>query len=81
MPILTLFTKDPCPLCDEAKYQLKPFSHRFILKEVDITAKGNEDKFGLYRYEIPVFFFQNKFLCKNNIDLEKLETELRNYEG
>uniref|UniRef100_A0A2K5F6R4 Glutaredoxin-like protein n=1 Tax=Aotus nancymaae TaxID=37293 RepID=A0A2K5F6R4_AOTNA len=28
LPVLTLFTKDPCPLCDEAKEVLKPYKHR-----------------------------------------------------
>ncbi|XP_045141232.1 glutaredoxin-like protein C5orf63 homolog isoform X5 [Echinops telfairi] len=37
LPVLTLFTKDPCPLCDEAKEVLKPYNNRFILQEVDIT--------------------------------------------
>ncbi|PNI50166.1 C5orf63 isoform 9 [Pan troglodytes] len=29
LPVLTLFTKDPCPLCDEAKEVLKPYENRF----------------------------------------------------
>uniref|UniRef100_A0A3Q3AGM4 Glutaredoxin-like protein n=1 Tax=Kryptolebias marmoratus TaxID=37003 RepID=A0A3Q3AGM4_KRYMA len=28
LPTLTLFTKDTCPLCDEAKEELQPFRHR-----------------------------------------------------
>lgn len=49
---------------------------RLILKEVDIRAEGNEELFDLYRYEIPVFFLERKFVSKNFIDLEKLEKEL-----
>uniref|UniRef100_A0A7N4UYZ2 Glutaredoxin-like protein n=1 Tax=Sarcophilus harrisii TaxID=9305 RepID=A0A7N4UYZ2_SARHA len=30
LPVLTLFTKDPCPLCDEAKEVLKPLKNRVI---------------------------------------------------
>ncbi|KAM5169704.1 glutaredoxin-like protein C5orf63 homolog isoform 2-T3 [Callospermophilus lateralis] len=41
LPVLTLFTKDPCPLCDEAKEVLKPYKNRFILQEVDITLPEN----------------------------------------
>ena len=26
--MLTLYTKDPCPLCDEAVEELKPYMHR-----------------------------------------------------
>ncbi|XP_040478455.1 glutaredoxin-like protein C5orf63 homolog isoform X2 [Ursus maritimus] len=41
LPVLTLFTKDPCPLCDEAKDILEPYKNRFILQEVDITLPEN----------------------------------------
>ncbi|XP_057592185.1 glutaredoxin-like protein C5orf63 homolog isoform X2 [Hippopotamus amphibius kiboko] len=41
LPVLTLFTKDPCPLCDEAKEVLEPYKNRFILQEVDITLPEN----------------------------------------
>ncbi|XP_007940435.2 glutaredoxin-like protein C5orf63 homolog [Orycteropus afer afer] len=43
LPVLTLFTKDPCPLCDEAKEVLKPYNNRFILQEVDITLPENSN--------------------------------------
>ncbi|KAL7847163.1 hypothetical protein SRHO_G00221430 [Serrasalmus rhombeus] len=41
LPVLTLFTKDPCPLCDEAKEVLEPYKHRFVLQEVDISLPEN----------------------------------------
>ena len=81
LPTLTLYTKDPCPLCEEAKEALVPFSHRFSLREVDITDDGNEDLYDKYKFEIPVFFLEKKFLCKNRIELGKLERELREFEG
>ncbi|KAI5929263.1 Glutaredoxin-like protein C5orf63 [Manis javanica] len=31
LPVLTLFTKDPCPLCDEAKEVLEPYKSRFLM--------------------------------------------------
>ena len=81
LPILTLYTKDPCPLCEEAKEKLAPLSHRFLLREVDITDDGNEDLYDKYKYEIPVFFLERKFLCKNKIEVEKLEKRLGELEG
>ncbi|KAM8913681.1 mirror-image polydactyly gene 1 protein isoform 3-T6 [Spinachia spinachia] len=39
---LTLFTKAPCPLCDEAKEELEPFRHRFVLQLVDISLPENK---------------------------------------
>ena len=79
-PLLRLLTKENCMLCEEAKHVLfsapGKYEERLILKEVDIRAEGNEELFDLYRYEIPVFFLERKFVSKNFIDLEKLEKEL-----
>ena len=79
LPVLTLYTKYPCPLCDEAKALLMK-SHlwgRFQWQEVDIQLPENKKWFGLYRYEIPVFYLNGKFLMKNRIDLQLLEKSLK----
>ena len=28
LPVLTMYTKDPCPLCDDAVEELQPYKHR-----------------------------------------------------
>jgi thiol-disulfide isomerase/thioredoxin len=52
---VVLLTKDPCPLCEDAKLELgglaAEYPHR--LREVDITT--NPELFTRYRYAIPVF--------------------------
>lgn len=52
---VTLFTKDPCSLCEEAKLELgalaAEYPHR--LREVDITT--DEALYARYRHAIPVF--------------------------
>ena len=38
LPVLTLYTKDPCPLCDDAVEELAPYMHRvniFIIIQYD----------------------------------------------
>jgi len=75
---LTLFTKENCQLCDEALEELGPFLQYVKLEEVDIEEEGREEYFDKFRYEIPVFFLNKKFLCKNKIDLEKLQIALQN---
>ncbi|XP_069851679.1 glutaredoxin-like protein C5orf63 isoform X3 [Dipodomys merriami] len=40
LPVLTLFKKDPCPLCEEAKEVLKPYENR----ELSPTGKCRRDK-------------------------------------
>ncbi|KAJ8304847.1 hypothetical protein KUTeg_018430 [Tegillarca granosa] len=60
LPTLTLYTKDDCPLCDEAKILLTPLSHRYKLEEVDIMLPENKEWYKKYRYDIPVFHFEGR---------------------
>lgn len=78
LPLLTLYTKYPCPLCDEAKEVLmkSPFWNQFEWHEVDIRLPENKKWFGRYRYEIPVFHLNGKFLMKHRVDLKLLEQRL-----
>uniref|UniRef100_A0A8C5UNS4 Glutaredoxin-like protein n=1 Tax=Malurus cyaneus samueli TaxID=2593467 RepID=A0A8C5UNS4_9PASS len=79
-PVLTLFTKKPCPLCDEAKEVLEPYKRRFILQEVDITLPENSIWYDKYKYDIPVFHLNGKFLMKHRVDLQKFEDWLTKLE-
>ncbi|XP_009888010.1 PREDICTED: glutaredoxin-like protein C5orf63 homolog [Charadrius vociferus] len=79
-PVLTLFTKKPCPLCDEAKEVLEPYKRRFILQEVDITLPENSVWYDKYKYDIPVFHLNGKFLMKHQVDIQKFEDELMKLE-
>ncbi|XP_009983975.1 PREDICTED: glutaredoxin-like protein C5orf63 homolog [Tauraco erythrolophus] len=79
-PVLTLFTKKPCPLCDEAKEVLEPYKRRFILQEVDITLPENSAWYDKYKYDIPVFHLNGKFLMKHQVDIQKFEDQLMKLE-
>ncbi|XP_041363276.1 glutaredoxin-like protein C5orf63 homolog isoform X2 [Gigantopelta aegis] len=80
LPTVTLYTKHPCSLCDDAKHQLKPFSNRFHLEEVDITDPENKHWFEKYCYDIPVFHFEGKFLMKHKVNLQDFESALTKFE-
>lgn len=79
IPTLTLYTKDNCSLCDDAKEVLKKFPNKFELEEVDITSPENKEWFRRYRFDIPVFHFQGKYLMKHRVDSELLEKTLQEY--
>ncbi|KFQ18597.1 Glutaredoxin-like C5orf63, partial [Merops nubicus] len=79
-PVLTLFTKKPCPLCDEAKEVLEPFKRRFILQEVDITLPENSVWYDKYKYDIPVFHLNGKFLMKHRVDIKRFQDHLMKLE-
>ncbi|XP_023372498.1 glutaredoxin-like protein C5orf63 homolog isoform X2 [Otolemur garnettii] len=68
LPVLTLFTKDPCPLCEEAK--------EFILQEVDITLPENSTWYERYKFDIPVFHLNGQFLMMHRVNTSKLEKQL-----
>ena len=46
------------------------------LETIDIEEEGNEEWFNKFRYEIPVFFPNKKFVCKNRIDLDAFNSAL-----
>ncbi|XP_067212315.1 acetyl-CoA acetyltransferase, mitochondrial isoform X2 [Linepithema humile] len=76
-PKLTLYTKNPCPLCEVLKNQLHlHFTGRYQLEEIDITAQGSERYFKLYQYDIPVLFLEGQYLCKHRLDVDLLEKRL-----
>nr|XP_054756321.1 glutaredoxin-like protein C5orf63 homolog [Lytechinus pictus] len=76
LPVLTLYTKEQCSLCDDAKEVLQKFSNKFVLKEVDITAPGNEEWKRLYQYDIPVFHFNGKYLMRHRVDEDLFHKKL-----
>ncbi|KAF6356654.1 hypothetical protein mRhiFer1_001906 [Rhinolophus ferrumequinum] len=80
LPVLTLFTKDPCPLCDEAKEVLEPYKNRFILQEVDITLPENSVWYERYKFDIPVFHLNGQFLMMHRVNISKLEKQLQKLE-
>uniref|UniRef100_A0ABI7YSM0 Glutaredoxin-like protein n=1 Tax=Felis catus TaxID=9685 RepID=A0ABI7YSM0_FELCA len=80
LPVLTLFTKDPCPLCDEAKEVLEAYKNRFILQEVDITLPENSAWYQRYKFDIPVFHLNGQFLMMHRVDISKLEKQLQKLE-
>ena len=75
--VLKMLTKNQCQLCDEALMNIEQklpanLRSKINIEKVDIYADGNENLYDRWRFEIPVFYFNDKYLCKNHIDLEKL---------
>lgn len=76
-----MLTKDDCQLCDEALDKINEelpqnLRAKLQIEKVDITK--NDDLFDRWRFEIPVFYFEDKYLCKNRIDIEKLVEKMEN---
>ncbi|XP_033107102.1 glutaredoxin-like protein C5orf63 homolog [Anneissia japonica] len=80
LPLLTLYTKDDCSLCETAMAVVNKYKHRFKFEEVDIEAKGNKIWFEKYRYDIPVFHLNGQFLMKHRADEKLFVKSLELYE-
>ncbi|XP_023031431.1 glutaredoxin-like protein C5orf63 homolog isoform X2 [Drosophila willistoni] len=77
LPILTLYTKEPCPLCDDLVAQLEDkFAGQFELKKVFIDKKENVRYLRLFRHDIPVLFFNGQFLCMHRLNEDALTERL-----
>ncbi|XP_061651284.1 mirror-image polydactyly gene 1 protein isoform X3 [Phyllopteryx taeniolatus] len=72
LPVLTLYTKDPCPLCDKAKEALEPLKHKFVLQQVDIGRPENRAWRDKYKWDIPVFHLNGRFVMKHRLDEDLL---------
>ena len=79
LPTLTLYTKEECSLCDEAKEVLQPHWHMFKFEEVDIEEDGNEKWHDMYCYDIPVFHFNGKFLMKHKVNTRLLLRKIKEF--
>lgn len=80
LPVLIMYTKDNCSLCDQAKTMLQKFEGDFQLKEVDITEPENKRWFDKYKYDIPVFHFNGEYLMRHKVHEELLKKTLRDFE-
>lgn len=77
LPQLTLYTKEPCPLCDELVDKLeRNFSGEFELRKVFIDRKENVRYLRLFRYDIPVLFLNGQFLCMHSLNEQVLRERL-----
>ncbi|KAM7354674.1 acetyl-CoA acetyltransferase, mitochondrial [Cochliomyia hominivorax] len=77
LPLLTLYTKDPCPLCDTLIEELESnFSGEYDLQKVFIDSKENLRFLRLYRLDIPVLFLNNQFLCMHRLNHRLLRKKL-----
>ena len=75
-PVLTLFSKPGCHLCDELRGWLEELRSTFdyVLREVDITQDA--DLYSRYRYDIPVLLRDGEEIGRGRIDVRDLERAL-----
>ena len=76
LPVVTLFGRTPCGLCDHARQLLEALAPRlgFALEEVDIES--DESLAARYLFEIPVVALDGRELLRAPIIAVRLEEVL-----
>ena len=80
-PRITLYTKEDCELCHEAKATLLPMQGElgFVLDEIDITT--DPALYDTFCVEIPVGYLDGRKLFKYRVDSALLRRQLRRRQG
>jgi glutaredoxin len=79
--VVTLYTREGCHLCDEAKAAMLPAiaQHKAELREIDIDDDG--DLRAMYNDSVPVIFVGADFFARYRVDAEKFDQALRRRRG
>ncbi|MGE5597353.1 MAG: glutaredoxin family protein [Hyphomicrobiales bacterium] len=75
-PVVTLYSRDGCGLCDEALHYLREFASRlgFDIAVVDITT--DDELHRRYMFEIPVITLEGREIARAPIYKTKLHDQL-----
>ena len=77
-PMVQLYTKDGCTLCDKVSDVLKLLreDHPHSLDAVDITDDDKKDIFDKYKWDIPVLHINGKYWTKHKLDEQEARVAL-----
>ena len=73
---IQLFTKDPCPLCDDVKQLLGALADTYPHQLIEIDITQNQELNARYRFQIPVLKIGDREL-KAPIEMLDLSRFLR----
>ena len=79
--VVTLYTREGCHLCDEAKAVMLPIIARrnAELREIDIDDAA--ELRAMYNDSVPVVFVGVDFFARYRVDVEKFDQALRQRRG
>ena len=77
-PVVTLFTKKDCSLCDDVVAVLRKYRRHYphSLEAVDITDKEHGELHGRYWMDIPVLQMDGEFWAKHRISADEVVAAL-----
>ncbi len=80
-PVVILYRREGCPLCDHAMAMLQPLARRMAFDIEPIDIEGDEALHRRYVYEIPVVAFAGTDVIGWPFTPESLERALRDALG
>lgn len=75
--MVTLYTKQVCPLCDDAKAVLRQAREEIPFEYQEVDIELDREYYEAYKWEIPVVHVDGRIAFKHRLDLEKVLTRLR----
>lgn len=77
MPIVTLYGKPGCHLCEEARGELLKVRAKIAFELVEVNIQDDTALFALYAEEIPVVAVEGEVISRYKVYPDRLEERLK----
>lgn len=74
---ITLYTREGCHLCEEAKNQILPLVSEFKAKLREVDIDDNPILHDMYTNDVPVIFLGSKMVAQHRLDPGQLRRQLQ----
>jgi glutaredoxin len=73
---ITLYTRQGCHLCEEAKRQIAPLIAQFHAKLLEVDVDSDPTLHQLYTNDVPVIFLGSRKVAKHRLNLAQFRRQL-----
>ncbi len=81
MPVVELFSKEDCHLCEEAKAVLLKLQHEIAFTLEERKIQPGDAFYEEYKEKIPLVFINGKLASKYRVDGKELKKKLQRAAG
>lgn len=75
--IVYFYTKDPCPLCEDARMVLEPLADELPIAIHEVDIHMDDELLELYQLKIPVIWAAGQELGYGQFNLQQLRARLQ----
>jgi glutaredoxin len=73
---ITLYTREGCTLCEEARHDILPLVREFGAKLSEVDIDDDPVLHDRYTNDVPVIFLGSQFVARHRVDLARLREKL-----